>query len=229
MRTPGPLVHSPDYALAFRTLEPRPASARRLLVLLHGVGADESQLAAAGAEVDDDTEVILPRAPRTVGGDRYGWFRVSFPADGPRIVADEAEEARLRLIEFVEQLQQHHGVPASRTVLGGFSQGGVLSASVALSAPQRVTGFAVLAGRILPELEPVIAPPASLAGLRALIVHGRDDQTLPLAWAQRAAQQLDGLHVAHALKLHAGGHELSSAMQRDFIDWFGTGAQPWNG
>jgi len=38
MKSPGDLISTPGYALAFRTLEPAATAPRRLLVLLHGVG-----------------------------------------------------------------------------------------------------------------------------------------------------------------------------------------------
>lgn len=228
MRAPGELISAPHYALAFRVLEPAPDSPRRLLVLLHGVGGEETQLATLGAQVDADTLVVLPRAPRTVGGGSFGWFRVGLSDDGPQIVPEEAEEARQALIEFVGQLQQHRGVAPSQTVVAGFSQGGVLSASVALTAPERVAGFAVLCGRILPEIEPLLAPHAALANLDALIVHGRSDQTLPVAWAKRADAWLQRLGVSHRLRLHDAGHELTAAMHTDFRDWFGTPDSRWN-
>lgn len=228
MKTPGDLVSAPDYALAFRMLEPAPATPRRLLVLLHGVGGQELQLAALGARVDDDTLVVLPRAPRSVGEGMFGWFRVGFTSDGPQIVPEEAEDSRLQLIEFVHQLQQRHAIAPSHTIVAGFSQGGILSASVALSAPQAVAGFGLLCGRILPELEPALAPLAQLATLDALILHGRANTKLPVAWAERADAWLQRLGVPHRLQLHAAGHAFTPAMQADFLDWFGAARQRWN-
>jgi phospholipase/carboxylesterase len=227
MKTPGDLVSAPDYALAFRMLEPVPATPRRLLVLLHGVGGQELQLASLGAQVGDDTLVVLPRAPRSVGDGRYGWFRVGFTSDGPQIVPEEAEDSRLTLIEFIGQLQQRHAIAPSRTVIAGFSQGGILSASVALSAPQSVAGFGLLCGRILPEIEPVLAARDQLATLDALIIHGRADNKLPVAWAERADAWLQRLGVPHRLQLHAAGHEFTAAMQADFLAWFEAGQQRW--
>jgi phospholipase/carboxylesterase len=228
MKTPGDLVSAPEYALAFRTLEPVPAAPHRLLVLLHGVGGQELQLASLGAHVDDDTLVVLPRAPRSIGEGMYGWFRVGFTSNGPQIVPEEAEDSRLQLIEFIGQLQQHYDVAPSHTVVSGFSQGGILSASVALSAPQAVAGFGLLCGRILPELEPALASRDALATLDALIIHGRADDKLPVAWAERADAWLQRLGVPHRLQLHAAGHEFNPAMQADFLDWFGAARQRWN-
>lgn len=223
MKRPGELLNDSHWALAFRTLQPEPEAPERLLVLLHGVGGEETQLAGLGARVQEGTLVVLPRGPRSIAGDRFGWFRVGFSEDGPEIVPEEAEESRLRLIEFLEQLHERRDVAPASTVIAGFSQGGIMSASVALSSPRSVCGFAVLCGRILPELEPALASTEELAGLQALVVHGRKDGKLPVGWAQRADDWLARLGVARRLRIHDAGHELTPAMQQDFLQWLDEG------
>lgn len=228
MSAAGDLISAEDYALSFRLLEPVPEQPDRLLLLLHGVGGHEGQLAALGARVSADTLVVLPRAPRSVGGDMFGWFRVAFTDDGPQIVPEEAEESRLKLIEFIGQLQRHHHVDAAHTVVAGFSQGGILSASAALTAPDAVAGFAVLCGRILPEIEPSLGPGKAVSALDALIVHGRLDEKLPVVWAERADAWLQRLGVPRALRLHDAGHALTPAMVDDFVEWFEAARRRWN-
>lgn len=223
-KRPGALVEDASLGFAFRLLEPAPEAPRRLLLLLHGVGGVETQLADLGALVPADTLVVLPRGQRSIAEGRYGWFRVGFTEAGPQIVAEEAEESRLKLVEFIGQLQERHGVAPRDTVVAGFSQGGIMSASVALTAPDAVAGFAVLCGRILPEIEPLLGERDALARLRALIVHGRHDDKLPVDWAHRADDCLQRLGVPHALRLHDAGHAFTPAMARDFLDWLDAGA-----
>ncbi|QRP63058.1 phospholipase [Rhodanobacter sp. FDAARGOS 1247] len=219
MKTLSPLSNDPAFALAFRTLQPPPAQPTSLLVLLHGVGGNESNLAALGTEVDSHTLVVLPRGRITLGPTAFGWFRVAFTGNGPQIVASEADASRRSLIDFIGQLQQAQGIDAAHTVVAGFSQGGILSASVALTAPERVTAFAVLAGRILPELEPLLASPEHLSALRGYIAHGTHDDKLPVSWAQRSDDWLTRLGVAHETKLYPTGHELGAPMCADFLAW----------
>lgn len=228
MKTLSPLSTDPAFALAFRTLQPAPSKPTSLLVLLHGVGGNEGNLAALGAETSGDTLVVLPRGPITLGPQAFGWFRVAFSSQGPQIVASEADASRRTLIDFIGQLQHAHGVDAAHTVVAGFSQGGILSASMALTAPERVAGFAVLAGRILPELEPQLAEAPRLSTLRGYVAHGRYDDKLPVSWAQRADDWLTRLGVAHETKLYPTGHELGTAMRADFLAWLARGDQPWN-
>ncbi|TAM93933.1 MAG: hypothetical protein EPN40_12655 [Rhodanobacteraceae bacterium] len=213
------LVSDDRFALAFRTRTPAPARPAALLVLLHGVGGNESNLANLADGVPDDTLVVLPRGRLSLGPDQYAWYRVAFTAKGSQFSTDEADASRRALITFVEQLQSAYGIAPQRTVIAGFSQGGILSASVALSAPESVRGFALLAARILPELEPVLAPRERQVHLHALVAHGRDDATLPAAWAQQADAWLERLGVAHQLRLYPGGHGIAPAMAADFHAW----------
>lgn len=222
MSTLSRLVTDPAFSLSFRAREPAPSTPHALLVILHGVGGNEENLAVLADDVSPETQVVYPRGPLQLGHQQYGWFRVAFAADGPRIVATEAEESRSTLVRFVAQLQAAHGIEPGRTVIAGFSQGGILSASVALTVPELVRGFAVLSGRILPEIEPLVAPRLALARLDALVAHGVDDDKLPLVWAERADALLDKLGVARALRLYPGGHQITGEMRADFTDWANT-------
>lgn len=224
MKTLGPLVTRTntdvDFALPLRVLQPTPAAPQALLVLLHGVGGNETQLASLAAAVADDVLVVMPQGPITLGPHQFAWFRVAFTPQGPQIDAPAADLSRQTLIRLLAQLQQAHGIPARRTVIAGFSQGGILSASVGLSAPDHVAGFGLLSGRILPELAPHLADAARLATVQGFISHGVHDGKLPLFWAERAHAWLDQLGVPHTLHTYPADHEFSPAMARDFLTWF---------
>jgi phospholipase/carboxylesterase len=215
----SPLQQEAAFEFSFRLRRPKAAKPKACVVLLHGVGGNETNLADLAIGIDPDTLVVLPRGPISIGPNQFAWFRVAFTANGPSIVATEAEESRRRLIRFIAQLQSTYGIAAQDTVVAGFSQGGILSASVALSAPECVAGFAILSGRILPELEPHLASRKRLARLRGFIAHGEFDSTLSVVWSQRADQWLDELGVPHLTRLYPIGHEVGAAMRADFLAW----------
>ncbi len=199
----------------------RPAAtqATGLLVLLHGVGGNEHNLAALAAAQDPSLHVILPRAPLAFGVQQFGWFPVQFGAQGPVIDAALAESSRRCLLDFLAGQQGRLGIAPERTVIAGFSQGGIMSASVALTSPAAVAGFAVLSGRILPEIEPLIAADVGNAGLQALLLHGRADTKLPFALAEAASARLRRHGVDHELRGYDAGHELTADMAADFSRW----------
>lgn len=207
--------------LQHRVLAPAGPPAR-LLALLHGVGGNETNLLPLGEAFSDDALVVFPRGPLTLGPGQYGWFPVAFGPSGPTIDFDQARRSTALLQDFLRQLQATRGIAPADTVIAGFSQGGIMSANVALTAPDLVRGFAVLSGRILPEIEPLAGPTDALPKLDALVVHGHHDDKLPVTWAERADAMLTRLGVPHRLALHDGGHELPEAAQQAFGQWFHT-------
>lgn len=215
------LFNPDEFGLSYRFAQPVPQTPRKVVILLHGVGGNESNLLGLAEGMDPHTLMIFPRGPLQLGAQQFAWFRVTFTAAGPRIVAEEAEQSRVAIIHFVQQVQAKCGIAPTDTVIAGFSQGGILSASVALSAPEMVSGFGLLSGRILPEIQPHLATPSQLAHLQAFIGHGEQDTTLPVSWAQRSDQWLSELGVAHQTRLYPIGHTISLAMKADFLSWLG--------
>lgn len=188
-------------------------------MLLHGVGGNEENLAPLASLLPEDTLVILARGPRQIGPAQFAWFEVAFTENGPRINATQAEESRRRLIEFLDHIQTSHHLTPAQTVIGGFSQGGIMSASVGLTSPESAAGFALLSGRILPEIQTQLASRERLAHLQAFIAHGQLDTTLPPQWADKSDTLLKTLGLAHHSHRYPVGHRISSEMAGDFSAW----------
>ena len=222
VHTLGPLQTDPDSGLTYRLGFPVPTKPEKLLVLLHGVGSNEATVLGLADGVDAQTLVVLPRGPLPLGPQQFAWFRVNFTASGPSIVPEEAERSRETLVRFVANLQSVHGITPQKTAVAGFSQGGIMSASVALTAPHQVAGFAVLSGRILPELEPRLASPNALAHLKSFIGHGELDSKLPVHWAHRSEQWLTALGVHPVVRLYPIDHGVSAEMHHDFLQWLAS-------
>jgi phospholipase/carboxylesterase len=216
---PGELQTNTPLGLSWRLMEPVPAQVRQCVILLHGVGSVESHMAELADGMAPDALVVLVRGPLQLGPGQFAWFRVAFTANGPSINVAEAEHSRQALVHFVQQLQGLYGLSAENTVIAGFSQGGIMSASMALSTPESVAGFGLLSGRILPELAPHLASKQRLATLKAFVAHGEQDSTLPVTWALRADTLLNELGVSHELHLYPMAHSISAATHADFLTW----------
>lgn len=222
MMKPGPELTDAASGLSYRVMQPQPSAPTRCLVLLHGVGSNELSVAGLAEGMPRDTLVVLVRAPRTLGPGQFAWFEVAFTASGPRIVPEQADQSRQQLIRLLAELHRQHDVPAERIVIAGFSQGGIMSASVALTSPESVAGFGVLSGRILPEIEPQLADDERLARLNGFVGHGEHDNKLPVDWAHRSHAWLEKLGVRHALNLYPIAHTVSPQMHADFVQWLST-------
>lgn len=189
------------------------------LILLHGVGANETNLIDFAQQQDPRLSVILARGPVTFGPNMYGWFNVNFTSAGPVIDAAQAEQSRQMLVDFIDGLPAAYGIDANRIWIAGFSQGGIISASVGLTRPDKVAGFGILSGRILPEIAPLIATPEALATRHAFISHGIDDNKLSIDYARKAQRLLQEKQVQLTYREYDAVHELNPSMQRDFEQW----------
>lgn len=198
----------------------RPAvgEARARLLLLHGVGGNETNLLGLAAAVASDVEILSVRGPIDLGGNQHAFFRVNFSNVGPRLDPAEAESARSQLIRLIESAASADAHPLP-TVIAGFSQGGIMSASVALTSPQSVAGFGILSGRILPEIAPQIAAPAALRHLRAFVSHGNADNVLPPFMADQSEALLRERGITLETRRYAAPHMVTPEMQHDFLAW----------
>lgn len=211
-----PLIE--DLTLSYR-MRAAQGEAQGLIVLLHGVGGNERSMAGLAALLPKRYCVVLVRSPIQMGPDAFCAFPVNFTPNGPVIDLAVAEASRRQLIRFVAELQARTGLSAHQTLVAGFSQGGIMSASLALTSPESLAGFGILSGRILPEIADLIAPAEALAKLEALILHGELDSTLPITWAERSSGLLRDLGVPFEVHRYPARHEITQAMADDFIGW----------
>ncbi len=175
-----------------------------LLIILHGWGANAQDVAALADELRlPGYAMAFPNAPfrhESPGG--FMWY--DFPNTGLNqlLGLDQADlqESRQRLRTWILALCEQLNVPLSRTVLGGFSQGGAMTLDVGTQLP--LAQLMVLSGylhRALMEERP--AP--------TLLVHGAQDAVVPLQAAHQAHEQLTALSTPvdyHELPM---GHEIS--------------------
>lgn len=212
----SPLIEDLTLSYRYRSAVQQAAG---LVILMHGVGSNEEGLLALASYIPESYAVALVRSPLTIGLGAYSAFSVSFTVEGPKIDATAAEASRQRLLRFIPELQLRYGMAAEQTLIAGFSQGGIMSASLALTAPKYIRGFAILSGRILPEIGPLIAPTEDLKHLSALVIHGEGDDRLPYFWAEKSATLLDELVIPYNLLRYKMGHEITNEAAADFAHW----------
>jgi len=98
-------------------------------------------------------------------------------------------------------------MPGAPLVLGGFSQGAMLSLDVALHDPRPLAGLILLSGTLIAESEwnPRFA---SRAGLRVLQSHGRRDGLLPFGAAERLRDRMTAAGMDVRWLPFGGAHEI---------------------
>lgn len=190
-----------------------------LLILLHGVGGNEKNLFIYANQLPDKYLVVFVRGPLTLGSDSYAWFQVDFSTGKPVVVAEQAEASRKALLQFIEDFKNVRTFDESRVSLLGFSQGGIMSYSVALTAPETIERIAVMSGRLLPEIKPIIATNEQLKKLKVFIAHGTQDAVLQYQYALDAASYLKRKGLTPDFHTYNEGHHISHEMLQDVITW----------
>jgi phospholipase/carboxylesterase len=171
-----------------------------VVILCHGFGAPGTDLVPIGPEIlgvseriAETTQFIFPEAPlsladigmpggrawwhidmeRLIGAAERGEFR-DLRNDHP----DELPAAREKLLALIDEVRGRTGLPMSKIVLGGFSQGSMLSTDVALRLDDPPAALCVWSGTLLCE-DSWRELAAKRGPLRVLQSHGRTDPILP--------------------------------------------------
>ena len=190
-----------------------------LLLLLHGVGSNEHDLMGLAPALDPRFFVVSARAPITLGHGSYGWYHVQFTPTGPLIDAGEAEDSRQLIIKFVEELAGSYNIDRNRVFVMGFSQGCIMSIAAILTEPARFAGAVGMSGRLLPGILGKIAPAEELKGLPVMIVHGTQDQVLPIAFGHEIKEALEDLPLDLTYREYPMSHSISQQSLADIAEW----------
>ena len=190
-----------------------------LLLLLHGIGSNEYDLYGLAPFLDGRFLIISVRALNTLGPGSYAWFDADFTPQGPVINPEQAEASRKTLITFLKEAVTAYGADPKQVYLMGFSQGAIMSASVALTQPELVAGAVLMSGRILPEIRPLMASNEELSGFPFLVVHGTVDMVLPITYGRASRELLSSLPVNLTYHEYPMGHEVNQESLSDVTAW----------
>jgi phospholipase/carboxylesterase len=199
-----------------RPADGNPAGA---LVLLHGRGTGEHDLLPLADALDPARRLVAvtPRAPLTLPGQPGAhWYvvrRVGFP--DPATFGPTAE----RLAAWLDALPGALGVPWSRTLLGGFSQGTAMSYALGLGRGRpSPAGILALSG-FVPDVPGFELDLASRAGLPVAIAHGSLDPVIPVAFAHAARERLQGAGLDVRYRESPVPHTIDPALLPELRDW----------
>ncbi len=146
--------------------------------------------------------IFALQAPHSTGMGGYAWYSIQWDNGDKIIEPKEVAAAGASVKAQYELIHQEHGLTGP-TVLGGFSQGAILSAQVMLHNPEFAQGYLLMSGYLLPQWNEVPAIEAPV-----LQTHGVQDPVIPFEWAERGAQKLQHL-PNYQFESYAMGHSLN--------------------
>lgn len=192
--------------LEFGRVPPKSGKVRKMVVFLHGYGADGADLLGLADPLAPhlpDTVFVAPDAPEPCAGNPFGrqWFPIP-RLDGSSEAASAASlmQSAQALNAFLDARIKEEGITSADVVLFGFSQGTMMALHVAPRRKEPFAGIVAFSGRLLhPELlktEARVKPPV-------MLIHGDADQMVPFGDMRVAGQALTsaGFNVyGHVMK-----------------------------
>ena len=190
-----------------------------LLVLLHGIGSNEDDLASLAGELDPRFLAVSVRAPRPYHGG-WAWFHITFRSGGD--IVPDLEQAHETLADFVGWLAAapaRLGADPRRVYLLGFSQGAMMSLGVLRTAPERVAGIIALSGCSVDELVEAPADDGAVARVPVFVAHGIQDRTLPVSDGRAIRDQLQPIVRDFTYREYPIPHTIAPDELRDVATW----------
>jgi phospholipase/carboxylesterase len=187
------------------------------LVLFHGRGADELDLVPLLDVLDPARRLlgVTARGPLTLPPGGRHWYvvrEIGYP--DPSTFTSTFDRASA----WLDALAAESGIPLERTVLGGFSQGAVMSYALGLASGRpRPAGIIAFSGFVptVPGFELDLEPPLPPVA----IGHGRFDPIMDVEWARRARAMLEAAGADVVYRESPLPHAIDRAFAVELAPW----------
>ncbi len=203
-------------------------SPERVLLLAHGLGADERDLGGLLPYLDPDGHfvTVLPRGPVSAPPG-FAWYQWGGEGEIDRA---GFESSLTELDDLLDQVCAEHGLARDQAVVGGFSQGAGMTLALALGRSDRPHPAAVLAmSPALPSLDALDVDWEQAKAMPILLQHGTDDPLVPVQRSRDLARELEGHAVPVIYTEYPMAHQvaLESVQQaRGWLDAVRAGDAP---
>lgn len=167
-------------------------STDRLIVLLHGWGANAQDVAGlieAISMISIPFKGLLPDAPfphpMVPGGRQWYGFPNNYDFRMQHDFGAQADlqESRELLTTWMRSLPAKTGIPLEKTIMGGFSQGGAMTLDVGPSLP--LAAMLILSSYSHVPIAKCVSPRP------VLVLHGNQDPVVPVAKSVDTKNQLE--------------------------------------
>jgi phospholipase/carboxylesterase len=186
------------------------------LVLFHGRGADENDLFRLLDLLDPERRLlgVTARGPLSLPPGGAHWYivrQVGFPD------RETFESTYAQASGWLDDLLARHEIPHERAVLGGFSQGGVMSYALGLGAGRpRPAGILALSS-FIPTVDGFeLGDPA---GLPVAIGHGTYDPVIAVEFGRAARDRLGEAGADVTYRESPMPHAIDPGFLRELPDW----------
>ena len=192
---------------------------KKIIILLNGYGANGMDLMPIGDYIKKtvtkfELDYSAPDAFEICDANPYGfqWFKLSPDRDYSYNTEVKKVSAKV-LSDIIMQETQNHHIKISDVILCGFSQGGMVALSTSLTAKDKPLATICLSGLLVDNISPIGKMQPNI-----LVMHGEEDDVLPIDFYNKTKQQLDDHGIEYQAKSYPNlGHSISQDELDDLI------------
>ncbi len=209
-----------------------PPTAARVMLLIHGYGADERDLGGIMSYLDPEGRflTILPRGP-IAAPPGFAWYDIAATVGETSADSDSGFMTALdELDDLLDEVCAARGLARHEAVVSGFSQGGALALALGLRVSDRARPAGILAmSTYLPDDPGLTYDLVAAKDVPILVQHGTDDPLIPLARGRAAAETLIAAGLPVTFQQYPMGHQVAMESMSAAHEWLleiETGARP---
>jgi phospholipase/carboxylesterase len=181
---------------------------------LHGIGYDEQYMLSLVEDLKEEFILIGIRGDLPYE-DGYAYYYLKEYGKPERKLFDDSID---KLKNFIEYALNEYPIDSERVYLIGFSQGAILSMSLALILGDKIKGIVAMNGYI-PSFVKEEYTLKSINHLSVFLTQGESDHIFPLNIGQENYDYLRKHAGSVKYTIYPAGHEISQDNQRDIVSW----------
>ncbi|MAE96292.1 MAG: hypothetical protein CL910_16695 [Deltaproteobacteria bacterium] len=191
------------------------------ILALHGWGANAHDLLGLAPILHGGGALVLsPQGPVAFeiaqGLLGFGWW----PITEEREIDPAAFEAASQAIEgFLAAAAERYPIDPRKTVVMGFSQGGVMAYDLVMRNPERFSGLIAMSSWFPDHVDRAIPTQEALQNFPALVIHGTEDPMIPVERAQESRERLLARGVNVHYREFEMQHEIRPEALREIVLW----------
>lgn len=198
----------------------KPEKKYPVIFTLHGKGSNEKDLFGLVAPLAEEFILIGIRGNLRAGAG-YQYYELKSLGNPVRGMFDDAMK---QLADFIQYATEKYPIDPSKRYLLGFSQGAILSMSLALTLGDQLKGIVAMNGYI-PDFVKTEYSLRSIEDVSVFLSHGESDPVFPVQVGLKTAAYLNDLTKRLTFKLYKSGHGVTKENWADLLEWLNKDAK----
>jgi len=202
-------------------LPKNPTKNQPAIFMLHGYGSNANDLFSFAPYLPDNYAIFSLEAPIPLPQMGYAWYSIRFDAPQDQWTdLPEANKSVALIFENVNMMIKKYDLNQKDITLLGFSQGAILSWSLAFNHPNHFRRIIALSGFVIENLIKTKEVTFS-----AFASHGKEDPVIPYQWAEETIAPLAAKYDHIEFYTYPSGHTVSQENFVALLDWLNKTAK----